>query len=147
ISDRYRVPVTAVGILADSSRTYRPSVYVREGVGTRLRYSFNCYKVLDQDEAAIRSGPSLFAVDALTALHAIAHRKASDEGLMSIKHDLYDEMMKRKMGKRSRQGLYDFLTYYVSFQNDENLVIFDKEIKEKLGRSDTMGTREYLLEK
>ncbi|HLR00051.1 MAG TPA: hypothetical protein VK102_06705, partial [Sphingobacterium sp.] len=44
-------------------------------------------------------------------------------------------------------GLYDFLTYYVSFQNDENLVIFDKEIKEKLGRSDTMGTREYLLEK
>jgi len=147
ISDRYRVPVTAVAILADSSRTYRPSVYVQEFMGTRLRYSFNSYKVLDQDEAALRADPNPFAVVVLTALQAIVHRKASDEGLMSIKHDLYDEMMKRKMGKRSRQGLYDFLTYYVSFQNDENLVIFDKEIKEKLGRSDTMGTREYLLEK
>ncbi|SKB88176.1 conserved hypothetical protein (putative transposase or invertase) [Sphingobacterium nematocida] len=56
-------------------------------------------------------------------------------------------MMKRKMDKSTRQGLYDFLTYYVNFDNQHILSIFEQEIKEQLGRSDIMGTREYLLDK
>jgi len=83
----------------------------------------------------------------LTALLAIVNKKVTDEGLKEIKHDLYDEMMKRKMDKNTRQGLYDFLTYYVSFDNEEVLSIFEQEIKTKIGRSDTMGTQEYLLDK
>lgn len=51
------------------------------------------------------------------------------------------------MDKDTRQGLYDFLTYYVSFDNEEVLGIFEKEIETKIGRSDTMGTQEYLLDK
>src|SRR5690606_361627 len=71
----------------------------------------------------------------------------TDEELKVMKHDLYDEMMKRKMDKKTRQGIYDFLTYYVSFQNSENFHIFEKEVETKLGRSNIMGTREYLLDK
>src|SRR5690606_13309006 len=64
-----------------------------------------------------------------------------------MKLDLHDEMMRRKMDKKTRQGIYDFLKYYVGFQKHENFVIFEKEVETKLGRSDTMGTREYLLDK
>lgn len=39
------------------------------------------------------------------------------------------------------------MKYYVGFQKHENFVIFEKEVETKLGRSDTMGTREYLLDK
>ncbi len=39
---------------------------------------------------------------------AILNKKVTDEGLKEIKHDLYDEMMKREMDKDTRQGLYDY---------------------------------------
>ena len=53
ISDRYKVSVTAVAILADGNKNYRPKLYVQEFMGTSLRYSFNSYKILDQDESTI----------------------------------------------------------------------------------------------
>lgn len=147
ISDRYKVPVTAIAILADGNKNYRPTLYIQEFMGTSLRYSFNSYKILDQDELALRSNTNPFAVVVLTALLAIVHKNTTDEGLKDMKLDLHDEMMKRKMNKKTRQGIYDFLKYYVSFQKHENFVIFEKEVETKLGRSDTMGTREYLLDK
>jgi len=39
------------------------------------------------------------------------------------------------------KGIYDFLAYYVSFQNQENFAIFEQEVETKLGRSNIMGTR------
>ncbi|MBE8719776.1 hypothetical protein C4F40_03415 [Sphingobacterium sp. Ka21] len=75
------------------------------------------------------------------------HRNVTDEQLKEIKHDLYEEMIKREMDKDTRQGIYDFLARYVSFKNQETFIIFEKEVEIKLGRNTTMGTREYLLEK
>ncbi|PUV22916.1 hypothetical protein [Sphingobacterium athyrii] len=147
IWDRYKVPITAIAILADENASYRPVVYSREFMGTTLRYDFNSYKILDQEESVLRSNENPFSVIVLTALLTIKNKKISDEGLKAIKHDLYDEMIKREMDKDTRQGLYDFLTYYVSFDNEEVLSIFEEEIKTKIGRSDTMGTQEYLLDK
>lgn len=147
IWDRYKVPVTAIAIMADGNKSYRPMVYSQEFMGTSLRYDFNCYKILDQEEALLRSNKNPFSVIVLTALLAIVNKKINDEGLKAIKHDLYDEMMKREMDRDTRQGLYDFLTYYVSFDDEQVLSIFEKEIKTKVGRSDTMGTQEYLLDK
>lgn len=86
--------------------------------------TFNSYKILDQEEMELRSNENPFSVIVLTALLAIVNKKVNDEGLKEIKHDLYDEMMKREMDKDTRQGLYDFLTYYVSFDNEDVLSIF-----------------------
>ncbi|WP_134089453.1 hypothetical protein [Olivibacter sp. XZL3] len=147
ISDRYKVPVTAIAILADGNKNYRPQAYIQEFMGTSLRYSFNSYKILDQDESMLRSNTNPFAVVVLTALLAITRRNADDDELKNIKHSLYDEMMARNMSKYSRQGIYDFLSHYVRFQNKENFYIFEKEVETKLGRSNIMGTREYLLDK
>jgi len=147
IWDRYKVPITAIAILADENGRYRPDVYRQEFMGTSLRYDFNSYKIMDQQESVLRSNKNPFSVIVLTALLAIKNKKISDEGLKAIKHDLYDEMINREMDKDTRQGLYDFLTYYVSFDNEEVLSIFEEEIKTKIGRSDTMGTQEYLLDK
>ena len=56
----------------------------------------------------LRSNENPFSVIVLTALLAIVNKKVNDEGLKEIKHDLYDEMMKREMDKDTRQGLYDY---------------------------------------
>jgi len=108
IWDRYKAPITAIAILADENGSYRPEVYRQEFMGTSLRYDFNSYKILDQEESVLRSNGNPFSVIVLTALLAIANKKVTDEGLKEIKHDLYDEMMKREMDKSTRQGLYDY---------------------------------------
>lgn len=147
ISDKYQVPISAIAILADDNQSYHPSIYVKEFMGTILHYRFNSYKVLHQDEVALRSNSNPFSVVVLTTLLAIKNKNISDERLKDIKHDLYDEMMSRKMDKSTRQGLYNFLTYYVGFENQGSLAIFESEIENKLGRSNIMGTQEYLLDK
>lgn len=147
VFDKYKVPITAIAILTDDNRSYRPTFYLNEFMGKGIQYSFNCYKILDQVESTLRDDGNPFAVVVLTTLLAIFSKKVSDERLKDIKLDLYDEMMKREMDKKTRQGIYDFLTYYVRFDNQDNLIIFEQEIEKKLGRNSIMGTHEYLLDK
>ena len=147
IVSKHKVPVTAIVILADNDAKYHPRIYEQEFLGTRLRYEFNSYKILGQDEAALRGNPNPFAVVVLTALMAIRHAGAGDSQLLDIKHDLYDQMMQRKMDRKERRAVYDFLAYYVRFEKIEMIRKFEEQVKEKQGRSTTVGTREYLLDK
>ncbi len=147
IFDKYQVPITAIAILADDNCNYRPSLYVQEFMGTQMSYTFNCYKILDQDESELRANQNPFAVVVLTALLAILNKKLSDDQLKDIKHDLYNEMINRDMDRKTRKGIYDFLMYYVRFEDQVNLTIFEQELKTKSGRNIVMGTNEYLLDK
>lgn len=148
ITEKYKdVPITALVILADRSKTYHPKVLKREFLGTSLRYKFNTYKILDQEESLLYENTNPFAVVVLTALLAIKRADANDMELIGIKHALYAAMMARDMSTRARKGIYDFLTYYVNFKDVTHLHQFVNEIENKLGRSTTMGTRAYLLDK
>jgi len=147
ILDKYDVPIAAIAILADKVKSYRPTGFFKEHMDTSLSYRFKSYKILDQDEEALRKDENPFAVVVLTALLALKRSNLTDDELMDIKHDLYDRMMELKMEKTTRQGIYDFLKYYVRFEDNQNMVIFEQEVKEKLGRSEPMGTQEYLLER
>ncbi|SKC02764.1 hypothetical protein SAMN05660841_03709 [Sphingobacterium nematocida] len=81
IYDRYKVPVTAIAILADGNKSYRPKVYIQEFMDTKIRYDFKSYKILDQDEAGLRANCNPFSVVVLTALLAILHKNITDEQL------------------------------------------------------------------
>ncbi|MFC3196493.1 hypothetical protein ACFOET_02580 [Parapedobacter deserti] len=144
LREKYKVPITAIAILADGHKSYRPSVYEEGLLGTRLSYEFTTYKVLDQDEAALRSDANPFAVVVLTALMSIKQPGADDDALHGIKRDLYFEMKARRMPKYTRAGIYDFLKYYVSFEDANQFYIFKSETAQLEGRStETMGTTEY----
>lgn len=147
VKDKYGVPITAIAILADGNMNYRPSAYVEEFLDTQLVYRFGTYKIIEQDEAVLRANPNPFAVCVLTSLLAIKNRNIDDEQLKDIKHDLYSEMVNRRMAKEKRKGIYDFLTYFVRFQDTEMFRIFEKELLENQGKGITMGTTEYLLGK
>src|SRR5690606_26492645 len=127
---------------------YRPSVYEEGLLGTKLSYEFTIYKILDQNEAVLRTDPNPFAVVVLTALMAIRQPGADDGTLYGIKRDLYFEMKTRKMPKYTRTGIYDFLKYYVSFEDSNQFTIFESETAQLEGRSiETMGTTDYLVDK
>ena len=95
-------------------------------MGTSLRYDFNSYKILDQDEALLRANGNPFSVVVLTTLLAIVNKNISDEALKDIKHDLYEEMMKRKMDKKTRQGLYDYHYLNFSFNGNDAIMKADR---------------------
>ncbi|MGJ1537602.1 hypothetical protein ACR784_21510 [Sphingobacterium multivorum] len=79
IWDRYKVPITAIAILPDENGSYRPEIYRQEFMGTSLRYDFNSYKIMDQEESVLRSNENPFSVIVLTVLLAIKNKKISDE--------------------------------------------------------------------
>lgn len=147
VKDKYGLPITAIAILADGSRSYHPSAYVEEFLDTRLRYEFAAYKIIDQDEAMLRTNPNPFAVCVLTCLLTIKHKNMDDEQLKEAKHELYPQMVNREMTKEKRRGIYDFLTYFVRFQDTEMFRIFEKELLKNEEKDTTMGTEEYLLDK
>ncbi|TDQ79100.1 RpnC/YadD family protein [Sphingobacterium yanglingense] len=144
--DKYQVPVTTVAILADGTRSYRPDRYDVSFMGTEARFKFNSYKILDQDESKLRENPNPFAVVVLTALLALKNKKVDDEQLLSIKRDLYKQMIRRDMTVDCMRGVYDFLARYVHFDNQENMLKFENQLKRDFGGDTTMGIAELLLE-
>jgi len=110
--------------IRDGNKNYRPSGYEEGLLGTKLSYEFTSYKILDQHEAVLRADSNPFAVVVLTALMAIKQKGADDDTLQGIKRDLYFEMEARKMPKYTRAGIYDFLKYYVSFEDTNQFAMF-----------------------
>lgn len=148
LREKYKVPITAIAILGDGNKDYRPSGYEEGLLGTRLTYEFTSYKIVDQDETALRADMNPFAVVVLTALMAVKRKNVDDDTLRGIKRDLYFEMKARRMPKYTRAGIYDFLKYYVSFADPNQFAIFESETAQIEGRStEAMGTTEYLLDK
>ncbi|SEK17609.1 RpnC/YadD family protein [Parapedobacter koreensis] len=99
LREKYRVPVTAIAILGDGNKDYRPSGYEEGLLGTRLTYEFTM---------------NPFAVVVLTALMAIKQKDADDDTLLGVKRDLYSEMKARKMPKHTRAGRSESIRYVSS---------------------------------
>lgn len=49
ILDKYGKKVTTIAIFTDRNKKYRPSLFEYEFLGTRNVFSFNTYKIIDQD--------------------------------------------------------------------------------------------------
>lgn len=147
IKDRYNVSITALAILTSGNKKFRPKPYIEEYLGTRITYEYNVYKILDQDEAALRANPNPFAVVILVALSAIKQKKINDLDLKKIKHDLNRELIKRNMDRAKHKSIMNFIKYYVNFENPKMMITFDKELEQLQGRTVPMGTEEYLLQK
>jgi len=147
IKDKYGVPVTALAILTDSSKSFRPSVYTEECMGTLTWFKFNSYKVLDQDEEALRANPNPFALIILTTLLTIKSKKKGDAALLSIKRRLVREMLARNLDRERRKAVFNFLSHFVHFKEKEAEQAFKEDVQKLTNNKIIMGTEEYLLEK
>ena len=147
VKDKYRVPVTALAILTDTDRHFRPKIYTEECLGTRASFEFNSYKVLDQDEEALRADPNPFALIILTTLLYLKNKNKGDLELLNIKRDLLKEMLARNLGKKRQRAVLNFLNHFVHFKNEETKHVFEQDFQQITGGKLTMGTEEYLLDK
>jgi len=147
MKDRYQVSIAALAILTGSNKKFKPKPYMEEYLGTRLTYEYNVYKILDQSETELRANPNPFAVVILVALSAIKNKNITDLELKAIKHELNEELTKRNIEGAKHKGIMNFIKYYVNFESEKMMSIFDEEIEQLQGRTTPMGTEEYLLDR
>ena len=141
ILDRYNRPVTAMAIFTDSHKKFHPNVYEYEFLGTSNVFSFNTYKILDQDEIALTNDDNPFAIVILTVLLALKKSKLDDEGLYKLKYALAKNLISRKIPSKKIDDLLIFLQLYVNFADSEYSIKFEREIDKLTDNQKTMGIR------
>jgi hypothetical protein len=143
--DRYQKPITALAIFTDDKMDYRPQRYDYQCIGTTVTYTFNTYKVIEQDESTLSMHPNPFALVVLTVLKAIQNKNSSDLSLLSLKIDLFKRMYNRKIEKPTMRAMANFLKMYVHFSEPESNRIFKNEIQSITNNNTTMGIEEVIL--
>ncbi|TKT90318.1 Rpn family recombination-promoting nuclease/putative transposase [Dyadobacter frigoris] len=147
ILDKYGKPVTAIAIFTDRNKKYHPSVFEYEFLGTRNTFSFNTYKIIDQNEEVLIENDNPFAIVILTILLALKRNKPDDESLFNLKYLLARNLLKRKIEKKKIDDLLIFLHQYVRFADSDYSLKFDKVIEELTENKRNMGIREMVLER
>ena len=76
IKDKFpQRPITAIAILTDSNKYYRPAVYCYDFLGASVNYQFNTYKIMDQDEETLLKDDNPFVIVILAVLLALKRQK------------------------------------------------------------------------
>lgn len=145
ILDRYNVPVTAIAIFTDSSKSFKPNHYVYDFAGTQNTYHFNTYKVLQQDEKLLEQSDNPFATAILTVLLALK-KKSDDEQILYFKLALVREMYAKGFSHTVTRNLLNFIKFYVNFVKPETSIKFEQALKFLTDNIQTMGLEEQILE-
>jgi len=148
IYDKYQKPIAAFVILTDTNKNFKPQYFEQTYLGTTLRYDFNTYKILEQDQDVLSESQNPFAMVILTALVALKKGKISEEELLSQKISLLKRLITKGFSRKKIEALMGFLKLYVRFGKSENDVKFDQAIEQTLNKpKETMGIVEFVLER
>jgi len=147
ILDRYDKPVTAFAIFADTGKNFHPQFYEREYLGTKVHYSYNTYKILDQDDAALEASNNPFAMAVLSAKLVLTSKKLEDQQLFDLAYALAKLLLGKQMPKDKIRRVMNFLRYYLRFENQEMFTKFEQKISSLTEKSITMGIEEFLLDR
>lgn len=152
IFDKYQKPISAYAVLTEATKKSRSSDFKLSYLGTNLTYTFNVYKIADQNDEDLLASTNPFSLIVLIAKTALIGKKVKkaerDIFLLDLKLKIAKELLVREMPKRKIRVLMNFLRYYVRFLDPENNGIFEKELEKiKGGRRITMGIEELLLDR
>ncbi|WP_153799349.1 hypothetical protein [Foetidibacter luteolus] len=147
ILDRYDKPVTAIAILTDSNKNFKPGTFAYNCLGTSAVFRFNSYKIIEEDEERLLSNSNPFSVVVLTVLLAIKQKRVPDDNLLQLKVELAKNLLRREIPLKKVRELLVFLKSYVRFAKKENNAKFEQKINDFTGNKTTMGIVEMLMER
>ena len=145
IFDQHQRPITAFAILADETKSFRPTAFEQSFMGTTLVYRFNTYKILGQDQLTLEASENPFAMVVLTVLVALQKKRVDEADLLDLKLTLTKRLLDKPFPKPVIRQLMNFLRNYVRFAKPETNVIFEDEYNELTKQKTTMGLEELLL--
>ena len=125
-TDRFGKPISALAILTDPNKNWRPDHYLKTCMGTKLLYEFPVFKLADYSEEDFDNDPNPWAIvmkAALTGLKA----NWTDESLLQVKIKIYKDMRERGYTKKQVRNLLVFIKFYVRFRKKEFFHKFESE--------------------
>jgi hypothetical protein len=162
IADRHKLPVAALVILTGTNSQFKPEGYRTRCLDTTLSYDFRIYRIADQQEEALLSNDNPFAFVILTVLLAqkidkLRRKKNNrkddkqlDEELLSLKLQLAEHLLDRKLPLAKQQTLFCFLKLYTPFKTIEYSNLFDNKVLILTNKTnnmyDNMGIKEIIIE-
>ncbi|MGB0985262.1 MAG: hypothetical protein ACPG19_14520 [Saprospiraceae bacterium] len=146
--DRFNQEVVALAILTDENANFRPTYYEYETWGTKIRYDFNTFKVLDYSEVYFEKQNNPFASVMLVARSFIKNKSLkTDEDLLSLKLQLFRKMYEKGYNKEVIRKIANFIKLYVSFRNENYFVKFEIELDKITKYQPTMGLLELIKQR
>lgn len=147
IFDRYRQKITAVVLLTDKDKKFHPREYYSEFLGTELRYRFNSFKIIEQEEDKLLQSSNPFAFVVLIVLLALQRNRLTDKALFDLKLELMRKLLEQKFSKPTIKGIFLFIRNYVVFADPQNSVKFDEVIDSANQKNKNMGIVELMKER
>ncbi|GAA0435048.1 hypothetical protein GCM10008983_09550 [Lentibacillus halophilus] len=124
IFDKYHRKIYALAIFTDDDKSFRPTQYTYQFYGTELNYTYNTYKIAEQDEHILLQSDNPFAYAVLAGLYMIKSRNNASKRYQ-FKRRLFELLIK---SQRSEDITYSgALLYFIDY-----LLDVPSEVTEKL---------------
>jgi len=128
LTDRYNVPVSALALLTDGNKNWRPDHYRAQYMNTRLLYEYPIFKLSDYSDQDFIGSVNPWAWVMKTALIGL-NTTWDDDVLLKIKVQLYREFRANGYSIKKARAFLQFLKYYARFAKNEFFIKFDNEIQ------------------
>ena len=147
IWDKYRKPLTALAILTDKNKNFRPSFFENRFMGNHILYEFNFYKILDAKIEDLDRNTNPFATVIEVVQTALKKGRIADEKLFNLKVDLVRKLFLKDFPKKKIKSILRFLKLYIRFENQDFNHKFEYKLDEITNRPNIMGIKEYALDR
>jgi predicted transposase YdaD len=147
ILDKYDRDIASLAILTDKRKKNRPTKYEREFLDTSLQFKFKTYKVLDAKTEELEASENPFAMVILVVQTALKKGTISEESMYNLKIELVKKLLRKNFPKPKIDALLRFLKLYVRFEKKELISKFDNELDIITNRPNTMGLKEFVLDR
>lgn len=147
ILDKYNRPLTSIAIFTDTNRNYCPNNYHYSFMGVENTFSYNVYKVIDQDAEELNNNNNPFALVILTVLLALQRGRQVEEELLPLKTNIARALYKKAIPAKKVNAIITFLRYYVHFEKPENSSKFEEAISLITDKNKAMGIEEFVVQR
>jgi hypothetical protein len=148
IWDKYDRSIAAFAIFTDGEAGFKPTSFQQAFLGTAVSYTFNSFKILDQQNEALTKNGNPFALVVLTVKGALQGKRMDDRELFGLKMEIAKRLLNSEMDKGKIRNIMNFLRYYIRFEKAEMIDKFDGALAEAAQNNKTiMGTEEFLLDR
>ncbi len=139
ILDMFEEDITAIAVLTDGDKNYKPDRYVKEYNETKITYEYKTYKILDKKEKDLIENTNPFALVVLAGLYTIKSSKTKiNDKKLGFKVKLIRLLKEKKYSKEKRRSLFIFIESILKLPNKFE-AIFEKEIEKILEEGDDMS--------
>ncbi len=147
---KYKKPIAAFAILTEPTKKPRNNTFKLSYLNTSITYTFNVFKIAEQDELELEASDNPFAKLVLIAKAKLKgeriNKEQRDAFYMEVKKDLAKKLYEQQIPKSKIIALLNFLHHHIRFEDQENNQIFEQEFIKITGGNKIMGIRELLIE-